>query len=188
MPFIGGKKNGQAGSVYDCAALFAYYKVVPDKPTLEEFEKMNEELFMPIMEKGHWVNLNNPFAMKAADFIYKTLSKKSKKHREDWPGNYTMETEKVHEGTKYYFRTCPIADMAKRLGYTHLMPAMCNPDYPMLKALRGGLIRTSTRACGDYCDFWVVGSDSSLLKAYSQTRKENGYIISEPKKDNKTDK
>ena len=175
IPYLGGKKNGQAGSVYDCAALFAYYQAVPDKPDLAEFGQMNDELFLPTLQRGSFADLNKPVFMGAARFIWTTLSKRSASHRQDWPGNYIMEMRDCPEGAKYVFLRCPIAELAKKLGYTHLMPAMCNPDYPMLKCLKGGLIRSTTCANGDYCDFWVVGDKSEYLKQYLVKTSPEGY-------------
>ncbi len=43
------------------------------------------------------------------------------------------------KGIYYEFTSCPIADFAKAHGYLGLMPAFCNPDYPMIKAMHGGL-------------------------------------------------
>ena len=182
MPYMGGKKNFQASSVYDCAALFAYYRAVPDKPTLEEFGQMNDELFLPALEKKTFVNLNNPLFMKLAGLIWSRLSKVSRRRREDWPGNYHMEMRSCPEGKKYVFLRCPIAELAKKLGYTHLMPAMCNPDYPMLRYMHAGLIRTTTCAFGEQCDFWIVGDQSQFLEQYPVHRDEAGYLVNEKKK------
>ena len=179
MDYMGGKHNSQAGSVYDCAALFAYYQAVPDKPTLEEFGQMNDELFLPAMQRVGFANLNRPVFMKAAHFIWAALSKRSARNRQDWPGNYHMEMRPCPEGSKYVFLRCPIAELAKKLGYTHLMPAMCNPDYPMLKCLRGDLIRTSTCAFGDCCDFWIVGDQSACLKKHPRKTSPEGFLYNE---------
>ena len=179
IPYMGGKKNSQAGSVYDCAALFAFYQAVPDKPDLEEFGQMNDELFLPAFSRSGFLNLNRPILMKAAKGIWTSLSKRSALHREDWPGNYHMEMRPCPEGAKYVFLRCPIAELAKKLGYTHLMPAMCNPDYPMLKCMHGGLIRTTTCANGDFCDFWIVGDQSELLKEHPCKKNPEGYLYNE---------
>lgn len=179
VPFMGGRKNGQAGSVYDCAALFAFYQAVPDKPDLQEFGQMNDELFLPSLQRVQFLNLNRPIFMKAAKHIWTTLSNRSAAHREDWPGNYHMEMHPCPEGAKYVFLRCPIAEMAKKLGYTHLMPAMCNPDYPMLKCMHGGLIRRTTCANGDCCDFWVVGDQSKFLQEHPCKCNSEGYLYNE---------
>lgn len=77
---------------------------------------------------------------------FQVTRKKTKKHTDEWIGNYhlNVSTYDKEKGIRYEFTTCPIADFAKQHGYTHLMPAMCNPDYPMFEAMHGGLIRKST--------------------------------------------
>ena len=179
IPYMGGKQNKQAGSVYDCAALFAFYKAVPEKPDLEEFEHMNEELFLPPFHRAKLFDLNRPILAKAARWIWTTLAKCSAAHSTDWPGNYHMEMQPCPEGTKYVFLRCPIAELAKKLGYTSLMPAMCNPDYPMLRCMHAGLIRRTTCANGDCCDFWIVGDRSHFLKEHPCRKSEDGYLYNE---------
>ena len=178
LPPLGGKQNFQAGSVYDCIALFAYYEALPVKPTLEEFEQLNLELFLPPMKKRGFLNLNWRFAPRAAHFIFAHLAKVGKQHAEQWTGNYHMEVEPFDPavGVRYRFTTCPIADFARKHGYTHLMPALCNPDFPMLAALHGGLIRTTTCANGDCCDYWIVGDRSPHLKEHPLQKDDAGYL------------
>lgn len=179
IPNLGGKKNMQAQAVYDCAALFAYYTAVPDKPTLEEFGRMNEELFLPDFTRLRFVNLNNHLLMNAAWHIWNHLAKVNRRHRRDWPGNYLMEMVPVPEGAKYLFHRCPIAELAKKLGYTHLMGPVCNPDYPMIRAMHGRLIRTETCAFGACCDFWIVGSESRFVREHPERKSETGFLYNE---------
>ena len=181
VPYLGGKKNMQAGSVYDCIALFAYYEALPDKPTLEQFEQMNDDLFVPAKGRKKPVSLNWGWGIRAAHFIFSHIGKNIKKHQADWPGNYHMEVEPFDPeiGIRYRFLTCPIADFARTHGYTHLMSAMCNPDYPLIEALHGGLIRTTTCANGPYCDYWIVGDRSEHLKHNPLIRDEAGYLKNE---------
>lgn len=179
IPYLGGRKNPQAQPVYDCAALFAYYTVVPEKPTPEEFGQMNTDLFLPDFARMRFVNLNNRIVMGLARRIWSHVAKITRKHRQDWPGNYIMEMADAPEGARYYFRRCPIAELAKKLGYTHLMGPVCNPDYPMLQAMHGSLIRTQTCAFGDYCDFWIVGSESKELRRHPLKKDEWGFWYNE---------
>ena len=181
VPYLGGKQNMQAGSVYNCIALFAYYEAVPNKPSLEQFEQMNDDIFVPANGKKKPVSLNWGWGMRAAHGIFSHISQNIWKHREDWPGNYHMEVEPFDPeiGVRYQFTTCPIADFARAHGYTHLMSAMCNPDYPMLGALHGGLIRTTTCANGPCCDYWIVGDKSEHLKRNPLIRDEAGYLRNE---------
>ena len=43
MPYVGGKKSPHGGT-YDSILVFAYYTVVPEKPSLDELQKMNKVL------------------------------------------------------------------------------------------------------------------------------------------------
>ena len=181
VPYLGGKKNLQAGSVYDCITLFACYEAVPDKFTLEQFEQMNDELFLPAKGRKKPVSLNWRWGIRAAHGIFSSIERNTRRHREDWPGNYHMEVEPFDPeiGVRYRFLTCPIADFARAHGYTHLMSAVCNPDYPLIEALHGGLIRTTTCANGSCCDYWIVGDRSEHLKHHPLIRDEAGYLRNE---------
>ena len=178
LPNLGGKDNGQAQSVYDCIALFALYEILPEKPTLGVFEALVTQVFVPQMERASYANLNCRLVQRVACGIFRHIAHKGKDHEREWYGNYHMGVEPYdpEQGIRYHFTSCPIADFAKEHGYNHLMPAMCNPDYPMLAALKGGLIRTKTCAQDDCCDYWIVGSNSPFLQEHPQYRDENGYI------------
>ena len=180
QPFIGGRKNRQAGSVYNCIALFACYEVQPRKPSLEEFQDLVSACFVaqgtpPVM------NLNWAWARRIAHHVFAHLSRVSQRHAQDWPGNYHMETPPYDPalGPRYRFTTCPIADFARRHGYEALMPAMCNPDYPTLGMLRGGLIRTTTCANGPSCDYWIVGDQNPILKQHPLQQSDDGFWYNE---------
>lgn len=166
--------------VYESLALFAYYEAVPKKPTLEELEIMNNETFIPRMEKLKFLNMNLKVVMNLEYKVYYSIFKGIKKHEEEWPNNYDMEIEpyKKDVGIKYKFTRCPIAEFAKAHGYLDLMPAFCNPDYKMLEVMHGNLIRTTTCANGDFCDYFIVGSKSKYLMEHNRKTK-NGYICNE---------
>lgn len=178
IPNLGGKKNGQAQSVYDCIALFALYEILPEKPSLGVFEALVNQVFVPQMRRAFFVDLNRKSMLKLAQGVFSHIAKKSRLHQRDWPGNYHMEVEPLdpEKGIRYRFTTCPIADFAKAHGYTHLMPAMCNPDYPTVAVLGAGLIRRKTCAEDDCCDYWIVGSHSHYLQEHPQYRDPQGYV------------
>lgn len=184
MPFIGGRKNSQARGVYDSIALFAYYEAVPDKPSFEELSAMNNETFVPAMQKLGFLNLNKSWVLRVEHYIFASIAKKAKKHEQEWIGNYHMTVRPCdkEKGIYYEFTSCPIADFAKRHGYTELMPAFCNPDYPMMEAMHGGLIRQSTCAHGERCDYWIVGDKSKYLKSHPLLQDDNGYLYNETEK------
>ena len=58
LPNLGGRKNKQAGSVYDCISLFALYEVLPEKPTLEIFEHMVNQLFVEPYQRLSFADLH----------------------------------------------------------------------------------------------------------------------------------
>lgn len=181
MPFIGGRKNAQARGVYDSIALFAYYEAVPDKPSFEEISVMNLETFVPAMQRKGFLNMNRSWVLRLQHFVFKSIAQKAKRHEREWVGNYHMEVRPYDrdKGIYYEFTSCPIADFAKRNGYSDIMPAFCNPDYPMLEAMHGGLIRKSTCAHGSCCDYWIVGNRSAYLEKHLLKKDEEGYFYNE---------
>lgn len=181
MPFIGGRKNAQARGVYDSIALFAYYEAVPDKPSFAELSAMNNETFVPAMQCKGFLNMNRAWVLRLQHFIFCLIANKARKHEQEWVGNYHMKVSPYDKdkGIYYEFISCPIADFARKHGYTDLMPAFCNPDYPMLQAMHGGLIRKSTCSHGDCCDYWIVGDQSKYLKRHPLKRDNKGYLFNE---------
>lgn len=178
MPFIGGRKNTQARGVYDSIALFAYYEAVPDKPSFKEISDMNNETFVPSMQRMGFLNMNRLWVLKLQNLIFRSIAKKAKKHELEWTGNYHMTVRPFdkEKGLYYEFTSCPIADFAKAHGYLDLMPAFCNPDYPMFKAMHGGLIRKHTCAHGNRCDYWIVGDQSAYLAKHPLKKDKEGYF------------
>ena len=73
-----------------------------------------------------------------------------------------MQTEPFDPktGIHYRFEQCPIAEFAKAHDLLEIMPAICNGDYPAMELLHAGLIRTTTCANGNVCDYWIVGDKS----------------------------
>ena len=178
LPELGGRKNYQAQSVYDCIGLFALYEAADPKPELPEFEALVSRIFVPGFRLPFFYNMNWRPIQKIAQGIFSRLSRKSLRNRQQWPGNYHMEVEPYDPriGIRYRFTTCPIADFAKAHGYTHLMPAMCNPDYPTLAAMRAGLIRTRTCARDDCCDYWILGDQDPQLDQHPPYTDEYGFL------------
>ena len=178
LPDLGGKKNPQAQSVYDCIALFALYEVLPQKPVLGIFEELVNQIFVPAYKRICIANMNRHYMQKIAARIFSHLSAKGQAHLTDWPGNYRMEALPYDPeiGVRFRFTSCPIAEFAKKHGYTHLMPAMCNPDYPTLAPIRAGLIRTQVCATDACCDYWIVGNNSPHLKEHPLYRDEMGFL------------
>lgn len=181
MPYTGAKKNRQATSIYDTVALFAYYEAVPKKPTLEEFYAINKRTFvLNVKNNKSLFNLNWKWVETLEYAIFKMIEKSigNRAHDGRWGNTWKLKVapRKSTVGVKYVFEDCPIVDFAKKHGFMHLMPAVCNCDYPALEAMRGGLIRNHTVAMGyDTCDYWLVGSKSPHLQQYPRKENEEGY-------------
>jgi len=181
MPYTGAKKNMQATSIYDTIALFAYYEAVPNKPTAEEFFKLNVETFVPDMRtRGKLINLNWKWVECLEYIIFKVIEKTIGSHAKDgtWGNTWKLKVSprKSNDGVKYEFTGCPIVDFAKANGFMHLMPEVCNCDYLLMEAIHGDLIRNHTVAMGyETCDYWLVGDKSPHLKKHPRKKDENGY-------------
>ncbi|WP_099468813.1 L-2-amino-thiazoline-4-carboxylic acid hydrolase [Konateibacter massiliensis] len=180
VPYLGGIKNTHngTGGTYDCIALFAYYEAQENKPTLDELYEMNIELLRPSFEQlGKFVNANNKILLRVMNFAFKATARSDKKHAKDWHGDYIMEVEPYNKqtGIHYYFSRCPIAEFARQHGYLHLMPAICNGDYPIFEAMHAGLIRKTTCSNGSRCDYWIVGDKSRFLKEHPRRTDTDGY-------------
>ena len=174
LPYCGGRHNFQARGIYDSIMLLACCEVL--HLTLEELEDLNNALFVSPRQSP--ASLNWPWAMRAAQAIFSHIGKKARAHRQDWPGNYHMEVLPLDPklGVRYRFHSCPIADFAAAHGYTPMMPALCNADYPMLRSLHGGLIRRYTCANGPFCDYCIPGDENPVLKDYPVFRDEAGFL------------
>ena len=178
QPYIGGRKNRQAGGVYDSIMILSYYAALPEKISKEELEEINNNAFLPVYERLQGkVDANNPFFLRIMHLAFRVVARGVKKHEGKWPGNYHMEVLPYdrEEGIRYYFHSCPIADFARRVGLEDMMPCICNADYPMLQQMKAGLIRRHTCSNGDYCDYQIVGDRSKLLEENPPFRDEDGY-------------
>ena len=181
LPYLGGAKcthNG-VGGTYDCIAMFAYYEVLDPKPSLDEMEEMlNTVLLPPFRKIGKIGSLDHPVTLRIAGMIFPRVAGRDKKLEATCPTGYIMDVAPYDKktGVHYKFHRCPIAEFAKAHGYTHIMPAFCNGDYPDMEAIHAGLIRQYTCANHDYCDYWIVGESSPWLKKYPTVKDENGYL------------
>lgn len=180
LPYLGGKRcthNG-VGGTYDCIAIFAYYEVQDQKPSVEELYEMNNQTFLPSFEfLGKIVNANKPFLLRLMNVAFVSTAKKDSKNLEKDPNGYIMKVEPYdkEKGIHYRFDRCPIAEFAKAHNYLDLMPAFCNGDYPAMNLMHAGLIRKHTCANSNTCDYWIVGDQSPYLKEHPRKKDEDGY-------------
>lgn len=190
LPYLGGKScaHNRTGGTYDCIALFAYYEVQEEKPSLDELYEMNNETFLPAFETlGKWkfVNANHPLLLRLLHRSFVSAARKDNKLAPKMPTGYIMEVEPYDKqlGIRYQFRRCPIAEFAKAHDYLDIMPAFCNGDYPAMALMQAGLIRKQTCANSDHCDFWIVGSQSPYLEQYQRKIDEKGYWYNPDRQD-----
>lgn len=82
LPYLGGKRcthNG-VGGTYDCIAIFAYYEVQDQKPSVEELYEMNNQTFLPSFKiLGKIVNANKPFLLRLMNVVFVSTAKKDRK-------------------------------------------------------------------------------------------------------------
>ena len=171
---LGGEKNfhNGPGGNYDCIALMAYYVVCKDVTSVEEIERMEGDLFLPAFRKMKFVDCNRP--------IFKRLMHRAflnaKKQCDKW-GDYKMYVAPYEKEKPIYyeFTECPVAEFAKSHGLTEVMPALCNPDYAGMELIHAKLVRTTTCANGDRCDYTICGDRDEYCKAHTEYRDEAGY-------------
>jgi len=184
LPYLGGKKSSHngAGGTYDCILLFACYDVLDRDMTLDDIYNLNNSLFLPSFKSmGKVFNLNKPWVMKLAQFAFSRAAREDEKMLTLGAEGYIMKTEPYDkaEGIRYSFERCPIAEFAKKHGFTEIMPAICNGDYPAMELLHGGLIREHTCANGDVCDYRIVGDEDGRLRLCPKKTDEAGYFYNE---------
>ena len=178
QPQIGEGSNGQMQGVYDSILLFAFYEALPQKPSLEEFEEVCTAFFLKSYQKISRFDVNNKLIFKAAKLVTRYTAFQNRHKRHEFPANYIMEMEDSPDDViAYKFYSCPIASFAKRHGCEFLMPAMCNPDYAMLKCVKASLIRTTTLGKdGTCCDYVITGDKNPVLKDHPILKDEKGFL------------
>ena len=75
----------------------------------------------------------------------------------------------------YEFTECPTAEFAKKHGFLEVMPALCNPDFEGMECIHARLVRTTTCANGDRCNYSIVGDRDPYLKDHPEYRDDAGY-------------
>lgn len=171
---LGGKKNfhNGRGGTYDCIALMAYYVVCKDVTSLDEIEEMEGNLFLTAFRKMTFIDANKPIVKK---LMYRAFLN-AKKQCDKW-GDYKMYVAPYDRNKPIYyeFTQCPAAEFAKAHGLEEVMPALCNPDYTGMELIHAKLVRTTTCANGDRCDYAICGDRDEYCKAHPEYRDEAGY-------------
>lgn len=171
---LGGKKNfhnGKGGN-YDCIALMAYYVVCKEVTNLAEIEEMEGNLFLGAFRKMRWIDCNKPLFKKLMYQAFRRAEKQCNK----W-GDFKMKVAPYETGKPLYyeFTACPTAEFAKKHGLLEVMPALCNPDFEAMECVHARLVRKSTCANGEKCDYTIFGDRDASLKEHPEYRDKYGY-------------
>ena len=162
-PDIGGKENGMSSNLYLALAVFAFYEADGRKLTPDRLkELMSQQLPKTIPLFSTLVDLNKPKnqqRLRARYEKYKAISDE-KLDRGEWGNSWRIEIN-PHErpkGVAFDLVGCPLADFAKKYGYTEIMPVLCDFDYLTAGLVHARLFREHTVATGcAYCDYWYLG-------------------------------
>ena len=179
-PALGGVKI--TTSIYDPILIFAWYKVIPDKPALEDVQQDVFKSFMGSFETlGKIFNLNRRLDNRLAGRIFQKTSDIRVKEIGQYPasfriGYYSYDDEKGI--IRYNFTQCPNAEFAKRHHMENVLPLMCNCDHLAMQKLHAVLIREGTCVTGACCDYCVVGDRNPLAKEYDLIKSDNGLLLS----------
>ena len=92
--------------------------------------------------------------------LFRLRAKKLNRHKKDgsWNNTWGMEVNPLNhkEGISIHLVGCPIADFAKKNGYSELMPYFCETDKAVMEHFGGTLYREHTVADGyEDCDYWI---------------------------------
>ncbi len=171
---LGGKKNfhnGRGGN-YDCIALMSYYVICREVTDLLEIEEMEGNLFLPAFRKLKFVDCNKPFFKRLMYMAFKN----AKRQCDKW-GDFKMNLAPYDKNAPIYyeFTECPVARFAKEHNLLEVMPALCNPDFEGMECIHARLVRTTTCANGERCDYTILGDRDEYLKEHKEYRDEAGY-------------
>ena len=179
-PALGGVKI--TTSIYDPILIFAWYKVIPDKPALEDVQQDVFKSFMGNFETlGKIFDLNRRLDNRLAGRIFKKTSDIRIKEIVQYPASFRMgffSYDKEKGIVRYSFTRCPNAEFAKRHHMENVLPLMCNCDHLAMQKIHACLIREGTCVTADCCDYCIVGDRDPLAKEYELVRSGNGLLLS----------
>ena len=169
-------------SIYDPILIFAWYKVVPDKPKLEEVQQDIFRCFMGAFDVlGKVFNLNRRLDNRLASRIFQKANDIRVEEIKRFPGSFRMGScsyDRENGVIRYSFTQCPNAEFAKRHHMEDVLPVMCNCDHLAMQKLHACLIREGTCVESPCCDYCIVGDCHPLAQAYELVKKENGLLVS----------
>ena len=177
-PALGGVR--MTASIYDPILIFAWYRVIPDKPPLEEVQQDVFECFMGAFRLlGRIFNLNRKFDNRLASCIFQKASDIRIEEIRRFPASFRMGGYAYENGVvRYCFTQCPNAEFARRHHMEDVLPVMCNCDHMAMRAIHATLIREGTCCAADRCDYLIVGDRHPIAAQYELVRAENGLLLS----------
>ncbi len=172
---LGGKKNFHnrgAGGTYDGIALLSYYSVCKDVTSFEEIEKMEEVIVLPGFQRLRFVDFNKSIYKKLMHAAFEKTKKQCDKYND-----YKMKVDSYKKDKPLYseFTSCPLAEFAKAHGLTGIMPALCNVDYKCMEIMHAKLIRKTTCANGERCDYMICQDKDKEIEEHPEYVDCEGY-------------
>ena len=171
---LGGRKNfhNGTGGTYDCIAILCYYVVCRAETSFREIEEMEENLILPAFRRLKFVDCNKPFWRR---LMYRAFTS-AKAGCDRWH-DYEMIVAPYEKNKPIYyeFTACPAAEFAIKHGLTDIMPALCNVDFVSMELIHARLVRTTTCANGDRCDYTICGDRDTYVQEHPEYRDEAGY-------------
>ena len=190
LPYTGGSKNYQCHALYDSLMCFAYWEAMPEerRETVEEFTETVGLVFngdaAHAQRNPEWLTANNEGLLRALGVLLKPFCDYSvNRHVQvgEWGNAWQLRINPDHLDDvplQAVLVGCPVADFAREHGLTHLMPAMCNPDFDSMRELGVHLIRPKTVAMGyDVCDSRFVGDRTELAAATPPRMRADGFLV-----------
>ncbi len=174
-PDIGGKENMLANNLNMFILVIAYYEASGHRIDGAEIDEIIDDIYNRYKWLGAFLNLNRKGTLSMMrKKLYKSYSEyarkvEEKQSRGEWRDTWGMIVDPLNDPTCFSFTLvgCPLAEYAKKYGYTELMPHMCALDHKYAKVLHTRLIRTHTVATGaDSCDYRYVPDKNEFAKNY----------------------
>lgn len=170
MPDLG--ENMMAANMLDWFTIVSFYEASDHKLDGEALLTIKHRAVDRMKFLGKIVNGNkSKWIYKLFEKTYLNFIKMQKEHQDkgEWMDSWKVEINPDHrtEGFCFHLVGCPIAKHAKEHGYDELLPYLCRTDHYLAEVMHARLIRTQTEALGgECCDYWYVGDESPVLKAY----------------------
>ena len=147
VPSIGGKDNPMSKNFYGALSAFAYYEFMDRNMSSDEITDMCFGMMIGNKKGGQLsrFNLNNKLVRKIFHTLFRLRAKKLNRHKKDgsWNNTWGMEVNPLNhkEGISIHLVGCPIADFAKKNGYSELMQYFCETDKAVIEHFGGTLYR-----------------------------------------------